>query len=193
MSAKCAFCDKVTTYGGIPKHLFSSAHSSLWKGCIKRYRKNFLEWITEYEAGRKTIDTPLPSFPLTQKGIQRYRVCFGCKKVSDSGHKCSSPQNLKDCVDMYKSILNEEEETVLEETLSSEEVNNLSKQLEKAEKKVTQLEKLRDDDEQMLEKAERYRYALKDVLEQLSFKGDVYEDIKAYLEEDYKDLEGDIW
>ena len=194
MSASCFLCKKTMTYTGIPKHLFSSAHMSEWKALIKKYRKNFLEWIAEYEAGRKTIDNPLPSFPLTKDGKDRYRICFGCNKVeSRKTHRCLSADNLKECVDMYKKILSEEEDTVLQETISNEEVVVLNKEMEKKDKRLAQLEEMREVDEERLEKAEQYRDALKGILDQLSHFKEAHESVMSFLEEDYSELKGDIW
>jgi hypothetical protein len=162
-----------------------------WKERIISCRKGFEDWIAEYEAGKKNLESPLPSFPPDKKSSKRYRLCFGCK-VLDTGkrrHLCESEDNLKKCVEIYKSILKEQAEVIVaddEEAPSSDEMKKLQK-------KVDELEKIAEVNEDRLEKAETYRYALKAVLEQFSHHQEAYDSAIACLEEDYPELKGDVW
>jgi hypothetical protein len=190
MSATCAFCDKKTTYGGIPKHLFSSAHMPLWKECILRCRKTFNEWITEYDAGKKSIDHKLPSFTVKHDSTERFRICFGCKKVikSTKEHRCDCEENFKKCVEVYKNILNEEPEQEVKEDVVS------TKELDKVKKQLKLLEELRDGDEQRLEKADQYRDFAKFLLQEIEYENlTAFRQIMEKFEEQFTELKGDIW
>lgn len=196
MATPCFLCKKIVTRPGLPHHYLSLEHMPLWKECIKRNRKAFLDWIAEYEAGNKNIHSKLPSFTLSRDGLKRYRVCFGCKKL-DTGnnrdHTCDSKENMKKCVEAYKIILNEVVELAEEYQISNEEVVVLNKEMEKKDKRLAQLEKMREVDEERLEKAEQYRDALKGILDQLSHFKEAHESVISFLEEDYPELKGDVW
>ena len=178
--------------------MFSKAHLPFWKERIRSCRSGFAVWIAEYEAGKKTLLSPLPSFSHSRESAQRYRICFGCKKV-DTGmkrHECESEEKLKKTVEMYKKILNEEQEVVVEEdevAPSSDEMKKLQKEVEKLEKKVEAYQLESDENEKVVEQANTYRSALIDVLRELKHFPDIHKDILTNLEEDFPSLEGDVW
>lgn len=190
MSAPCFLCKKIVTRPGLPHHYLSLEHMPLWKECIKRSRKFFLEWISEYEAGKKTIDSKLPSFTLDKESKERYRICFGCKKLERDGmkrHTCDSEENMKKCVEAYKIILNEVVEPEQEETLPSVDVR-------KMEKRIEQLQKMREVDEERLEKAEAYRDFAKFLIQEIQYESlTAYKEIIEKCEEQYSELKGDVW
>ena len=179
-------------------HLFSKTHLPFWKERIRSCRSGFAVWIAEYEAGKKRLDSPLPSFPHSKTSSIRYRICFGCKKL-DTGakaHACDSVEKREACVEMYKKILNEEEEVVVEEdevAPSSDEMKKLQKEVEKLEKKLEAYQLESDENEKVVEQANTYRSALIDVLRELKHFPDIHKDILTNLEEDFPSLEGDVW
>lgn len=191
MTTPCFLCKKSVTRAGLPHHYLSSEHLPLWKQCIQRSRKLFLDWIADFEAGKKTIDSKLPSFTLSKDGTKRYRVCFGCKKL-DTGHRehhCDSLENMKSTVEAYKNILNEEvqEQEVKEDTVST-------KELEKVKKQLKLLEELREKDEERLEKSEVYRDFAKFLIEEIQYESlTAYKEIIEKCEEQYSELKGDLW
>ena len=186
----CILCSHETTKGGIHHHLISKTHMPFWKERIRSCRSSFSTWIAEYEAGKKKLESPLPSFPHSNSSPIRYRICFGCKKVAvgHKTHECESVEKRKNTVEMYKKILNEEEEFVVEE----DEVAPSSSEMKKLQDKVEMLEKKAEVDEDRLEKADTYRYVLKQVLEQTAHFVEANEAVLALLE-DYPELKGDIW
>jgi hypothetical protein len=193
MSAICAFCDKKTTYGGIPKHLFSSAHMPLWKECILRSSKTFKEWITEYDAGKKSIDHKLPSFTVKHGSTERFRICFGCKKVikSTKEHRCDCEENFKKCVEVYKNILNEQQETIVEDPITNKDQDA---EIKKLQKKVKFLEDIIDGNEKIVEKGEMYRDYIKFLLEEISYANmSIHNEIIEKSEEQFIELKGDVW
>ena len=188
---KCLLCDKMTSRAGLHWHLFSATHMPYWSERIRKSRKHFTEWIEAYDAGKKPQIPLLPSFPQSDKSSKRYRICFGCKKL-DTGkktHTCESAECVKVCVEVYRNILSSEVEVIVEEDKEAP----TSDEMKKLQKKVDELEKIAEVNEDRLEKAETYRYALKAVLEQFSHHQEAYDSAIACLEEDYPELKGDVF
>ena len=193
-------------------HLFSKTHLPFWKERIRSCRSGFSLWIAEYEAGKKTLLSPLPSFSGGKDSSIRYRICFGCKKVATGKktHECDSIEKQKKTVEMYKKILKEEEDVVVEEDKlpvvppSSEEMEKLEKEVKKLrrelrETKVTlEAYQNKEDDEEESElqkkadKSDAYKSALGDVFRDLERHEEIYKDIRGLFEEYYPSLIEDV-
>ena len=192
--------------------MFSKAHLPFWKERIRSCRSGFAVWIAEYEAGKKTLLSPLPSFSHSRESAQRYRICFGCKKV-DTGmkrHECESEEKLKKTVEMYKKILKEEEDVVVEEDEppvvppSSEEMEKLEKEVKKLQRelretkvKLEAYQNKEDDEEEdelqkKADKSDAYKSALRDVFRDLERHEEIYKDIRGLFEDYYPSLIEDV-
>ena len=183
-------------------HLFSKTHLPFWKERIRSCRSGFSLWIADYEAGKKTLQSPLPSFSGGKVSADMYRICFGCKRVAvgKKTHECDSVEKRKKTVEMYKKILNEEEDVVVEEdevAPSSEEVKKLEKELRAVKVKLEAYEAASDDEEEdelqkKADKSDAYKSALRDVFRSLERHPELYKDIRAIFEEDYPSLSEDV-
>ena len=183
-------------------HLFSKTHLPFWKERIRSCRSNFLEWIADYEAGKKTLQSPLPSFSHAKGSQQRYRICFGCRKVDtlnveSKRHECDTDEERKKTVEMYKNILNEEVdvelEEIIEEARSSEEVKKLQEKVAKLEKEYAKLKKRCDDDTDAVFKSGDYRDALTRILDVVAGHPVAFDAVNQLLEADYQEYKGDYW
>ena len=180
---KCPICKKAVSYTGLPKHLFSQEHMPFWKNCIKTNIQKFRDWITSYEEGKTTT---LPLFTLVEKG-DYYRVCFGCKKFCkiNKSHKCKSDEKLKECAEMYKKLIKE---------IEDDPATDVPVDVRTLQKKIAQLEKMREVDEIRLEKSEAYRDFAKFLIEEIQFESlTAYKEIIEKCEEQYPELKGDVW
>ena len=205
----CILCSHQTTTTGMNFHLFSKTHLPFWKERIRSCRSGFSLWIAEYEAGKKTLLSPLPSFSGGKDSSIRYRICFGCKKVATDKktHECDSIEKQKKTVEMYKKILKEEEDVVVKEdevAPSSDEVKKLQEKVAKLEKELKTVKvtleayQNKEDDEEESElqkkadKSDAYKSALGDVFRDLERHEEIYKDIRGLFEEYYPSLIEDV-
>jgi len=201
------------SFAGLPKHIFSHTHFHHLREAVIRSKSSILSWIAEYEAGKKSLQKPLPTISFSDKDTNRYRVCFSCKKISISGsnkeHRCDTnakkwEEKRKECVDEYKTILAEakdipltQPQESLTETVTDPDLiyslKNHQADLKTLTKKAEALQGIIDSNEEVVEKADQYRESLRYVLNYTKCDNfELYERILTNLKEEFPEVQGEF-